>query len=75
MEKKRKTDLRNFSIERARLETVILLFPIGVAAYLPFGWVLQKRVSLVVPLVLEFITGFCFVACRNTLFSTREKLN
>jgi MFS family permease len=69
LDKKRHMDLRNFPIEKARLQPVFLLIPIGVAAYIPMGWVLQQRVSLVVPLILEFISGFCFVACSNTLSS------
>lgn len=43
---------------------------IGVAAFIPYGWVLQQRVHLAAPLVLQFIIGFCFVAslnCLNTL--------
>jgi predicted MFS family arabinose efflux permease len=69
LEKKRSMDLRNFPIEKARLETLFFLVPIGVATYIPFGWVLQKRVHLAVPLVLEFVTGFCMVAMSNTLSS------
>jgi MFS family permease len=68
-DRKRKTDLRNFPIEKVRLQPVMLLLPIGAAAYLPFGWVLQQRVSLAVPLVLEFIIAFCFIACNNTMSS------
>ncbi|KAF4626764.1 hypothetical protein G7Y89_g11392 [Cudoniella acicularis] len=62
-------DLRNFPIQRVRLQPVMLLLSIGVAAYLPFDWVLQQRVSLAVPLALEFITAFCFVACSNIMSS------
>ncbi|CDM36633.1 Major facilitator superfamily domain, general substrate transporter [Penicillium roqueforti FM164] len=43
---------------------------IGVVAFIPYGWVLQQRVHLAAPLVLQFIIGFCFVAalnCLNTL--------
>lgn len=62
--------MRNFPIERTRLQTVFPAMAIGVAAFIPYGWVLQRRVHLAVPLVLQFIIGFCFVAslnCLNTL--------
>ncbi|KAJ5823192.1 Major facilitator superfamily domain general substrate transporter [Penicillium robsamsonii] len=67
---KKGDDLRSFPIERARLQTVFPVMAIGVAAFIPYGWVLQQRVHLVAPLVLQFIIGFCFVAslnCLNTL--------
>jgi MFS family permease len=69
LDRKRRTDLRNFPIEKVRLQPVFLLVPIGAAAYIPIGWVLQHRVNLAVPLILEFISGFCFVASSNTLSS------
>jgi predicted MFS family arabinose efflux permease len=43
---------------------------VGVAAFIPYGWVLQQKVHLAAPLMLQFIIGFCFVAslnCLNTL--------
>jgi MFS family permease len=69
LEKNRSTDLRHFPIEKARLQPLFVIVPIGVASYIPFGWVLQYRVHLAVPLVLQFITGFCMVAMSNTLSS------
>ncbi|OQE43670.1 hypothetical protein PENCOP_c003G02091 [Penicillium coprophilum] len=63
-------DLRSFPIERARLQTVFPIMATGVAAFIPYGWVLQQRVHLAAPLVLQFIIGFCFIAslnCLNTL--------
>ncbi|KAF2665981.1 MFS general substrate transporter [Microthyrium microscopicum] len=69
LEKKRQTDLRDFPIEKVRLQPVFIFVPIAVATYLPIGWVLQERVNLAVPLILNFIGGFCVVACSNTLQS------
>ncbi|KAJ5762402.1 uncharacterized protein N7511_005784 [Penicillium nucicola] len=63
-------NLRKFPIERARLQTVFPAMAVGIAAFTPYGWVLQRGVPLAVPLVLQFIIGFCFVAslnCLNTL--------
>ncbi|CAI7663626.1 unnamed protein product [Penicillium viridicatum] len=70
VDRKKGDDLRNFPIERTRLQTVFPAMAIGVAAFIPYGWVLQQRVHLAAPLVLQFIIGFCFVAslnCLNTL--------
>lgn len=69
LEKKRTTDLRNFPIEKVRLQPLFIIVPFGVASYIPFGWVVQYRVHLAVPLILQFITGFCMVAMSNTLTS------
>ncbi|KAJ5169428.1 uncharacterized protein N7500_002211 [Penicillium coprophilum] len=70
VDRKKGDDLRSFPIERARLQTVFPVMAIGVAAFIPYGWILQQRVHLAAPLVLQFIIGFCFVAslnCLNTL--------
>ncbi|KAG0160117.1 hypothetical protein PDIDSM_7644 [Penicillium digitatum] len=70
IDRKKGDDLRNFPIERTRLQTVFPAMTIGVAAFIPYGWVLQQRAHLAAPLVLQFIIGFCFVAslnCLNTL--------
>ncbi|KAK4864849.1 hypothetical protein LT330_001472 [Penicillium expansum] len=70
VDRRKGDDLRNFPIEHARLQTVFPAMAIGVAAFIPYGWVLQQRVHLAVPLILQFIIGFCFVAslnCLNTL--------
>ncbi|KAJ5545065.1 hypothetical protein N7535_006547 [Penicillium sp. DV-2018c] len=60
-------DLRGFPIERTRLQTVFPVMALGIAAFIPYGWVLQQKVHLVAPLVLQFIIGFCFVASLNSL--------
>ena len=69
LEKKRSTDLRNFPIEKVRLQPVFVFAPLLAATYIPFGWVLQKRVNLAVPLILEFIMAYCQVSCSNSLSS------
>ncbi|OCK75276.1 putative MFS transporter [Lepidopterella palustris CBS 459.81] len=68
-EKKRSTDLRDFPIEKVRLQPVLIFAPLVAATYIPFGWVLQKRVNLAVPLTLEFIMAYCQVSCSNSLSS------
>ena len=69
LEKKRSTDLRDFPIETVRLQPVLIFAPLVAATYIPFGWVLQKRVNLAVPLILEFIMAYCQVSCSNSLSS------
>ncbi|KAI9706881.1 MAG: hypothetical protein M1820_004660 [Bogoriella megaspora] len=69
LEKKRNTDLRGFPIEKVRLQPVFFFTPLIAATYIPFGWVLQKRVNLAVPLILEFIMAYCQVSCSNCLSS------
>jgi MFS family permease len=69
LDKKRNMDLRNFPIEMVRMQPVFLLSPIGVAAYISMGWVLQHKVGLAAPLILEFICAFCLMAVQNTLSS------
>ena len=40
---------------------------LGIAAFLPYGWVLEQRAPLAVTLVLQFIMGLCFISALNTL--------
>lgn len=60
-------DLRHFPIERSRLQPVFPGMALGIAAYIPYGWVLEQRAPLVAPLVLQFVISFCFIASLNTL--------
>ncbi|KAK9320891.1 putative MFS transporter [Lipomyces orientalis] len=69
LEKKRSTDLRGFPIEKVRLQPVLIFAPLVAASYIPFGWVLQKRVNLAVPLILDFTMAYCQVSCSNILSS------
>src|ERR1041384_5887713 len=68
-EKKQKADLRNFPIEKVRLQPVFIFTPLVAAAYMPMGWVLQRHVHLAVPLILQFIGAYCQVSCGNALSS------
>lgn len=67
VDKKKGDNLRHFPIERVRLQTVFPIMALGCAAFIPYGWVLQKHAPLVAPLILQFIIGFCFIAALNTL--------
>ncbi|EAW10544.1 putative MFS transporter [Aspergillus clavatus NRRL 1] len=67
VDKKKGDDLRGFPIEQTRLQTFFPIMAVGVAAFIPYGWVLQQRTPLVAPLILQFIIGFSFIASLNTL--------
>lgn len=67
VDRKKGDDLRNFPIERTRLQTVFPGMILGVAAFIPYGWVLEQHVHLAAPLVLQFIISFSFIASLNTL--------
>lgn len=69
LEKKRSMDLRNFPIEKVRLQPVFIYVPCVVVTYIGFGWALQKRANLAVPLILEFILAYFQVCTSNTLSS------
>jgi MFS family permease len=65
--KNRKTDLTNFPIERARLEVVLPLFFVAVAFIIAYGWVLTKKISVAVPVVLLFFTGYTLTSSFQVL--------
>lgn len=67
IDRKRGDDLRNFPIERARMQPVFFSQALQVAALLPYGWTLEKHASLAAPLVLQFILGFCLIVASNSV--------
>ena len=67
IDNKRGVDLRNFPIEKARIQVTLPLVAIGDAAYLCYGWVMQVNAPLAAPLVLQFIIGLCITGSFNTM--------
>jgi MFS family permease len=65
--KNRRQDLTNFPIERARLEVVFPLFFVAVAVIIAYGWILTKKISVAVPIVLLLIMGFALTATFQIL--------
>jgi hypothetical protein len=57
VEKDKATDLREFPIERARLRYVGFSVVLSAMFVMGYGWLLQARVSMVAPLVLQFFIG------------------
>ncbi len=63
----RQADLSDFPIERARLEIGIPMAILSTAALLCWGWVLEQRVHVAVPCVVNFFYGIGLVGFTNTL--------
>ncbi|KAI9662867.1 MAG: hypothetical protein M1821_007914 [Bathelium mastoideum] len=57
MDRKRGNNLKDFPIEKARLQVAYPLLYVGIAALLCYGWVMQISAPLAAPLVLQFIMG------------------
>jgi hypothetical protein len=49
----------NFPVEKARIQLIFPLIFIGTGALIGYGWALERRVSVAVPLVLSFFIGLC----------------
>jgi len=50
-------DLSKFPIERARIQPVLPFLSVGLLATIGYGWALQYRAPLALPLVLIFLIG------------------
>lgn len=60
-------DLRTFPIERCRIGVALPCLAIGDAALLCYGWVMDVRTHLAVPLVLHFIIGLALTGGYNAM--------
>lgn len=58
-------DLGKFSIEKARLRTVWLYIFVSATATLAYGWALEYRTHLAVPLAMHFLTGLAVTGIFN----------
>jgi multidrug resistance protein len=67
IDRKHGDDLRNFPIERARLEIIWPILSFGLACVLCYGWVLEQNASLAAPLILQFLIGLCVNGSFNIL--------
>ena len=70
VDRKRGNDLKDFPIEKTRLQVAYPLLYTGIAALLCYGWVMQIETSLAAPLVLQFIMGLTLTGayqCMNVL--------
>ncbi|KAF9557448.1 hypothetical protein CPC08DRAFT_51205 [Agrocybe pediades] len=55
----------NFPLEMARLRVMPLYVILMVAACAGNGWCIQRRVSIAVPLILQFIVGYTSISLMN----------
>lgn len=65
--KNRHTDLRNFPIEKARLEIAFPMLAIGSLSILVFGWFLNYAVHLAAPTTILFLMGLTLTGAFNTV--------
>ncbi|KAJ5666954.1 hypothetical protein N7462_011363 [Penicillium macrosclerotiorum] len=65
--KNRHTDLRNFPIEKARLQIAFPMLTLGSLSILAFGWCLDFRVHLAAPTTILFIMGLTLTGAFNTV--------
>ncbi|KAI2641223.1 chloramphenicol resistance protein [Xylaria nigripes] len=59
IDRKTGNDMANFPLEKARIQLIAPLIYIGAGACIGYGWALENRVNVVVPLVLSFFIGLC----------------
>ncbi|MCJ1253733.1 hypothetical protein MMC24_001545 [Lignoscripta atroalba] len=67
IDRKRGDDMKDFPIEKARIQVVWIPLFVGIAATVCYGWVLEQDCQLAAPLVLTFIIGLCFTGAFNVL--------
>lgn len=65
--KNRHTDLRNFPIEKARLEIAFPLITIGCMTVIAFGWFLNFGVHVAAPTTILFVMGLAMTGAFNTV--------
>lgn len=64
---KRGEDMKDFPIEKARIQVIWPLLYTGIATILCYGWVLEREAHLAAPLVLQFIMGVCLTGAFNVM--------
>ncbi|RAO65763.1 uncharacterized protein BHQ10_001775 [Talaromyces amestolkiae] len=67
IDRKRGDDLTNFPIEKARLQLTFLWSIVLALAFLGYGWALNYKAPLAVPLVISFLMGFTLICTMNSL--------
>ncbi|MCJ1355493.1 MAG: hypothetical protein MMC33_005485 [Icmadophila ericetorum] len=65
--KTRQQDLGKFPIETARLQVILPMLYLGIAAVIAFGWVLKFQTNLAGPLVLLFVIGYAVSTSFNVI--------
>ena len=65
--KNRHTDLRDFPIEKARLQIAFPMLSLGSLCVLAFGWCLNYGVHLAAPTTILFVMGLTLTGAFNTV--------
>lgn len=63
----RHTDLKDFPIEKARLQMAFPLVACAVCLVIAFGWCVHFETHLAAPAVITFFLGFCLTGAFNTV--------
>jgi MFS family permease len=63
------TSQKDFPIERARLRLIPIWSLLQCGAILVFGWTLQYRVHISVPIISTFVTGWTAVSIQSTVMT------
>ena len=67
IDRERGDDLRNFPIEKARIQVIYPFLAVGIVALVAYGWVLQFEAPIIGPLILQFVIGLCLVGSYNVM--------
>ena len=67
IDRKRGENMKDFPIEKARIQVIWPLLYTGIATILCYGWVLEKEAHLAAPLILQFIMGVCLTGAFNVM--------
>ncbi|KAI9839155.1 MAG: hypothetical protein M1819_003148 [Sarea resinae] len=67
IDRKRETDLKDFPIEKARIQIALPLAYAGVVVMFAYGWVLEAETSIAAPLVFQFLIGVTFTGSFNCM--------
>ncbi|KAJ5535776.1 MFS transporter [Penicillium frequentans] len=60
-------DLRNFNIEKVRLEVALPMYYLSLITVIAYGWVLGRKVNLAAPVILLFICGWSLMGTSQVL--------
>jgi hypothetical protein len=62
----------SFPIEKARLQILPWVVFVYIACVIGYGWALQSRVTIAVPLILQSVSKFFFPALRHTTLASHH---
>ncbi|KAJ5764916.1 MFS transporter [Penicillium odoratum] len=62
-----RADIRNFNIEKVRIQVALPLYYTSLVTVIGYGWVLGHKVNLAAPIILLFICGYCLNGASQVL--------